>query len=82
MVVIAIELVNIEIILTSVNPVDIVYKFVSLAVIAEFDDFVYSALKNEPMKILITEEITDSLLVIRHTTSPACGSHELSTVFD
>lgn len=38
---IAIELVNIEIILTSLNPVDIVYKFVSLAVIAEFDDFVY-----------------------------------------
>lgn len=59
LIVMAIELVNIEIILTSQTPVDVVYNFISLAIIAEFDDFVFSALRNEPMKLLIKEEITD-----------------------
>jgi hypothetical protein len=53
-----------------------------LAIIAEFDDFVFSALRNEPMKLLIKEDITDNILVIRHTSSPKCGPEELSTVLD
>jgi hypothetical protein len=36
-----VEIVNIEIILTSLDPLDIVYNFVALAIIAEFDDFVF-----------------------------------------
>jgi hypothetical protein len=36
-----VEVANIEIILTSVTPTDIVYNFIALAIIAEFDDFVY-----------------------------------------
>jgi hypothetical protein len=34
-----VEVANIEIILTSVTPTDIVYNFIALAIIAEFDDF-------------------------------------------
>jgi len=41
-----------------------VYKFVALAVIAEFDDFVFSALRNEPMKVLVKENVTESVLII------------------
>lgn len=81
-IVISIELVNIEIILTSDNPVDVVYNFISLAIIAEFDDFVFSALRNEPMKLLIKEDVTEKLLVIQHTSSKKCGEDELSTVVD
>lgn len=51
---------------------DIVYNFIALAVIAEFDDFVYSALRNEPMKILIKPDVTENVLIIRHTTSKKC----------
>ena len=40
-IVLFVEVVNIEIILTSLTPTDIVYNFIALAVIAEFDDFVY-----------------------------------------
>ena len=40
-IVLLVEVVNIEIILTSLTPTDIVYNLIALAVIAEFDDFVY-----------------------------------------
>ncbi len=73
---------NIVIILTSTDPVDIVYNFIALAVIAEFDDFVYSALRNEPMKLLIKSEVTENVLIIKHTTSKKCKEHELSDVLD
>lgn len=39
--VLLVEIVNIMIILTSLTPTDIVYNFIALAVIAEFDDFVF-----------------------------------------
>ncbi len=77
-----VEFVNIEIILTSLNPVDIVYNFIALAIIAEFDDFVYSSLRNESMKKLIEKEITEKVLIIRHTTSKKCKEDELSTVLN
>lgn len=80
LIVVLVEFVNIEIILTSLNPVDIVYNFIALAIIAEFDDFVYSSLRNESMKKLIEKEITEKVLVIRHTTSKKCKDDELSTV--
>jgi hypothetical protein len=81
-IVLAVELVNIEIILTSLTPVDIVYNFIALAIIAEFDDFVYAALRNEPMKLLIKDDITERLLIIRHTSSSKCSETTMSTVLD
>jgi hypothetical protein len=80
--VILVEIVNIVIILTSISPVDIVYNFIALAIIAEFDDFVYASLRNESMKKLIMKEVTDRLLVIRHTTSKKCKDYEVSDVRD
>lgn len=80
--VILVETVNIEIILTSLNPVDIVYNFIALAIIAEFDDFVYASLRNETMKKLIEKEVTGKVLIIRHTTSKKCKDFEKSTVLD
>jgi hypothetical protein len=75
-------LVNIEIILTSLDPINLVYNFIALAIIAEFDDFVFSALRNEPMKLLLKETITNQILVISHTSSISCRDDELSTVED
>lgn len=81
-VVILVEAVNITIILTSLNPVDIVYNFIALAIIAEFDDFVYASLRNESMKKLIEKEVTEKVLVIKHTTSKKCKVEEMSDVLD
>lgn len=61
---IMVEVVNIEIILTSLNPVDIVYNFIALAIIAEFDDFVYSSLRSESMKKLIEREVSEKILIV------------------
>jgi hypothetical protein len=80
--VILVEIVNIEIILTSIYPTDIVYNFIALAVIAEFNDFVYQSLRSESMKKLIETEVTEKILVIRHTTSKKCKEWELSTVMN
>lgn len=77
-----VEAVNITIILTSLNPVDIVYNFIALAIIAEFDDFVYASLRNESMKKLIEKEVTERVLIIKHTTSKKCKVEELSDVLD
>ena len=80
--VILVEIVNIEIILTSIVPTDIVYNFIALAIIAEFNDFVYQSLRSESMKKLIEAEVTEKILVIRHTSSKKCKDWELSTVID
>lgn len=48
-----IELVSIQIIFTSLTPLDLVYNFVVLGIITEFDDFVCSSLRNESLKLLV-----------------------------
>jgi len=59
-----------------------VYNFVVLGIIAEFDDFVYSSLRNESMKLLIEAEVTERVLIVHHTTSKKCKDNELSTIKD
>ena len=44
------EVLNILIILTSFAPLGAVFNFIALTVIAEFDDYVYEAMKNETLK--------------------------------
>ena len=77
-----VEVANIEIILTSITPTDIVYNFIALAIIDEFDDFVYQSLRSESMKKLIEAEVTEEVLIVRHTSSKKCKDDELSTVLD
>jgi hypothetical protein len=59
-----VEIVNIEIILTSLNPCDIVYNFIALAIITNFDNYVYDSLRGESMKKLIQESVTQKILII------------------
>ena len=51
------ELVNICIIITSIYPVAIVLNFIAIAIIAEFDNYVYSSMRNEYCKKLISKNI-------------------------
>lgn len=81
-IVIMVEIVNIEIILTSIYPTDIVYNFIALAIIAEFDDFVYQSLRSESLKKLIDSDVCEKILIIRHTSSKKCKDHELSDIVD
>ena len=81
-IVFSVEFVNIIIILTSFKPTNIVFNFIALAIIAEFDNFVYESLRNESMKKLLDNTVNDKILVIAHTTSKRCRDDELSTIPD
>jgi hypothetical protein len=76
------ELTNIGIIISSLYPVAIVLNFIAIAIIAEFDNYVYSSMRNEYCKKLISKNIAEKILVIHHTTSKRCGVEELSDVKD
>jgi len=76
------EFCNIAIILTSQEPVDIVLNFIAIAIIAEFDNFVYSSMRNEYFKKLIENSIAEKVLIVHHTTSKRCGADDLSDVKD
>jgi len=76
------ELCNIAIILTSQVPIDIVLNFIAIAIIAEFDNFVYSSMRNEYFKKLIENSIAEKVLIVHHTTSKRCGADDLSDVKD
>jgi hypothetical protein len=77
-----VEFVCIAVILTSFTPLGIVYNFIALQVIAQFDEFVYFSLRNESLKKLFYESVVERVLIIRHTTSKRCKDTEESTVND
>jgi len=76
------EFTNIAIILYSPDPINIVLNFIAIAIITEFDDYVYASVRNEPCKKLIEKECYEKVLVVHHTTSKSCGDQELSYVKD
>jgi len=60
------------------DPISIVFNFIALAIIAEFDNYVYSSMKNESMKELVEKKFVKKVLVIKHTTSKKCKEDEYS----
>ena len=78
----ATEICNICIIITSLYPVVIVLNFIAIAIIAEFDNYVYSSMRNEYCKKLIEKKISEKVLIVHHTTSKRCGDNELTDVKD
>jgi len=53
-----------------------------LAIIAEFDNYVYGSLENESFKELTEKAFTSRTLIVEHTTSKKCKSTEMSRVKD
>ena len=78
----AVEIANILIILAQSNPINIVLNFIAIAIIGQFDEYIYVALRNETGKLLVESNISESSLIIHHTTSGRCGVDELSDVKD
>jgi hypothetical protein len=76
------ETTNIFVILTSLYPLDIVLNFIAIAIIADFDNYVYASMRNENCKKLVEYKIAEKVLIIHHTTSKRCGVDELSDVKD
>ena len=72
-----VESISLVIIFTSANVSDVVQNFIALAIIDEFDVFIYDALRSETFKTLLRPEIQSQLLKISYTTSTSALSGEL-----
>ena len=48
-----VESVNMLVILQSMTTKDVVFNFIAVAIISNFDDFVFNSLRNEPLKELV-----------------------------
>ena len=52
----AVESLSLAIVFTSATVSDVVFNFIALAVIDEFDEFVFDALRSDSFKSLLEEE--------------------------
>ena len=66
---ILVETVNMLVILQSNTTKDIVFNFIAVAIISDFDNFVFASLRNEPLKELVNPETSSEFLQISFTTS-------------
>ena len=65
-----VEFVNFADLLTNFTIIDIIMNFLALVVIAEFDEYFFSALKNDPLLDIVTGEgFYEHFLIIQCTTS-------------
>jgi hypothetical protein len=81
--VISVEMSNLVIICVAFYPIEIIFNFISIAIISEFDNLVYSSMRNESMRKLIEDrEILEKIFIKHHTTSSKCGLNELSDQVD
>ena len=76
------EVANLIVLCACNDAVNIIFNFTAIAIVAEFDNFVFESLKNESFKELLDEKFTEKVLIIRHTTSKKCGQDELSSEKD
>ena len=77
-----VELLTVVYILVSDYPLSIVANFFVLTVITQFEQFIYSALGQDPFKTLLDDEVKDKVFIIQHTTSNRVLPGELSKVKD
>ena len=59
------------VILAAPDVIEVVLNFIAIAIIADFDDFVFSVIKNDHNRntLLDNDEVDQYLLEIYHTTS-------------
>ncbi len=67
-----VELSNIGVILAANDTISIVFNFIAVAIIAEFDNYVFDSMKNESFKLIINKRFTRPALPVCHTTSKKC----------
>ena len=79
---IGIETASIGIVCAATDTIDIIFNFISLAILVDFDNYVFAALKNESFKELLEEGFVTKATIIRHTSSKKCSSTALSDEVD
>lgn len=79
---ILIETANDVVLIMTSDTLSIIGNFVSLVIIAEFDNFVFDSMKGESFRVLVDKEFTEKVFVISHTTSKKCREDEKSDQVD
>ena len=80
---IGIEFANILVLCCYGDALDLISNFVSLVIICEFDNFIFSSMQNESYQNLAKNpEFARKVFKICHTTSKKCHPSELSTSLD
>jgi len=66
-----VEMANIIVILAAPNVIEVILNFIAIAIIADFDDFVFTVIKYDHNRksLLENDDVDDNLLEIYHTTS-------------
>lgn len=76
------EIANIGVLNGADDTISVVFNFIALAVITDFDNLVFSSMKGEGMRELIDPSFTEDALKISHTTSKKCSAFEKSDQLD
>jgi hypothetical protein len=84
--VLLVESANIIVILAAPDVIEVVLNFIAIAIIADFDDFVFSVIKNDHDRknLLDNDDVDNYLLEIYHTTSsnaPYKNKEEITVPF-
>jgi len=71
LVVMLVEMANIIVILAAPDVIEVILNFIAIAIIADFDDFVFTVIKYDHNRksLLESDDVDDNLLEIYHTTS-------------
>ena len=77
-----IEITNDMVLIMTGDTLAIISNFVSLVIIASFDEMIYQSMKDESFRVLVTKEFTSKVFVIKHTTSKKSHFTEQSDVCD
>lgn len=59
-----------------------VYNFLALQIIGQFDIMLYASVGDQTLKKLIGEEVREKLLIVRHTTSKRCKQDVHTEIYD
>jgi hypothetical protein len=59
-----------------------VYNFLAVQIIGQFDLMIYASVGDQTLKKLIGEEVGDKLLIVRHTTSKRCKKNVMTEICD
>lgn len=78
----SVEFASIGIICAAGDVITIVFNFIALAIINEFDKYVFASLKSETFKELTEREFCKNVFVINHTSSKKCNENELTEIKD
>ena len=73
----AVESISLMIIFTSDSVTDVISNFIALAIIDEFDVFIFEALRSDTFKSLLQPEMQCQLLRVSYTTSSLAHSGEV-----